>query len=49
MQMLARLTCGSFNISDYGKIIADGFGRKPDRRVKEELLSKYNFDVSKLF
>lgn len=40
---------GSFlNLSDYGQIVASGFGREPTAEAKQMLKDKYNFDADSL-
>jgi len=44
MSLLAKIKDGFFNINDYGKIIASGFGDKPSEEVLQRLKLEYNFD-----
>lgn len=48
MKLLANIKNGVFNIKDYGKIIASGFGNVPSDVVKQKLLEEYNFDYGSL-
>ena len=44
MQLLSKITGGTFNIGNYGEVIISGYGLKPTKEVKSYLKDKYNFD-----
>ncbi|MDX1974225.1 MAG: hypothetical protein SFT92_00960 [Rickettsiales bacterium] len=45
IKMLTEHTEEVADISDYGKIIASGFGHSPSESTKKQLKEQYNYDV----
>lgn len=45
IKMLQDINEGIFDVNDYGKIIASGFGKTPSEEVKNTLKKEYNFDT----
>ena len=45
---LKAVTAASFDLKDYGKIIASGFGHTPSESIKKMLKDEYNFDADQL-
>jgi hypothetical protein len=43
MRLLNSITTGFFNISDYGVILASGYGTEPTQEVISNLEQKYNY------
>lgn len=39
---------GTFELKDFGEVIASGFGAEPDAATKAMLKEKYNFDIDAL-
>ncbi len=39
---------GEFDLKDYGKIIASGFGAEPSQEIKDMLKKEYDFDADTL-
>ncbi len=48
MKMLQKLDGGKFDLNDYGKILAAGYGLTPSEQVKKKLMDEYGFDANKL-
>jgi hypothetical protein len=45
IKALKEVIDGSFDLKDYGKVIASGFGHTPSESVKKMLKDEYNFDA----
>lgn len=43
MRMLDAVQTGTFNVSDYGKIIESGYGKTPSPEVRKKLHDEYGF------
>ncbi len=37
-----------FDLTKYGKIIASGFGKKPSKETREQLMAEYNYNFDKI-
>jgi hypothetical protein len=48
IKMLENVQKGMFNLNDYGKIIASGYGTEPSAEIKAMLLEKYSFNADTL-
>jgi|CXWL01.1.fsa_nt_gi hypothetical protein len=48
IKMLKQVTSGQFDLNDYGKILASGYGLTPSEEVKKKLLDDYGFDANTL-
>ncbi len=48
IKMLKKIAGGQFNLNDYGKILAAGYGLVPTEQVKKDLLDEYGFDANTL-
>lgn len=48
MKMLKKLDGSEFDLNDYGKIIACGYGLIPSEQVKSKLRKEYGFDANSL-
>ena len=48
IKALKAVIKGSFDLKDYGKIIASGFGRDPSETIKKMLKDEYNFDADEV-
>lgn len=48
VKILKSVTEGNFNVNDYGKIIASGFGREVSEDIRLMLKSEYGFDIDSL-
>ena len=46
--MLKKVSGGQFDLNDYGKILASGYGLVPSEEVKKKLLDEYGFDANTL-
>lgn len=46
--MLKKLDGSEFDLNDYGKIIACGYGLIPSEQVKSKLRKEYGFDANSL-
>ena len=49
MQALKALPANSFDLKEYGKILASGYGKKPTQAIKDHMKRDYNFDADLLF
>ena len=45
LDALRKVKTGMLNLSEYGKIIASGWGTEASPEVKAELLAKYGFNA----
>ncbi len=48
IKMLKTVAGGQFDLNDYGKILAAGYGLMPSDEVKKTLLDRYGFDANSL-
>lgn len=48
IKMLKKVSGGQFDLNDYGKILASGYGLVPSEEVKKKLLDEYGFDANTL-
>lgn len=48
IKMLKKLDGGEFDLNDYGKILAAGYGLTPSEQVKSKLREEYGFDANTL-
>jgi len=48
IKMLKKVAGGEFDLNDYGKILASGYGLTPSENVKKKLLDDYGFDANTL-
>jgi len=48
IKMLKNSANSEFNLNDYGKILASGYGHTPSESVKKKLLDEYGFDANTL-
>ena len=48
IKMLKKVAGGQFDLNDYGKILAAGYGSVPSDEVKKKLLDEYGFDANTL-
>jgi hypothetical protein len=46
--LLKAIKDGVFDIRNYGKVVASGFGRTPSEAVKKQLKNDYNFDADSI-
>ena len=46
MRMYENARAGDFDLNDYGKIIASGFGKTPSAEDKKMLKAKYGIDIT---
>jgi hypothetical protein len=48
IKMLKKLNGVEFDLNDYGKILAAGYGLTPSEQVKSKLREEYGFDANSL-
>jgi len=48
IKALKAVIAGSFDLKDYGKVIASGFGNTPSESTKKMLKDEYNFDADEV-
>ncbi len=48
IKALKAVKDGVFDLKDYGKIIASGFGHEPSEATRKMLKDEYNFDVDEV-
>lgn len=48
IKALTKVKDGTFDVKDFGKIIASGFGHEPSEATKKMLKDEYNFDLADL-
>jgi hypothetical protein len=48
IKMLKNAANNQFDLNDYGKILASGYGITPSESVKKKLLDEYGFDANTL-
>jgi hypothetical protein len=48
IKALKQVIDGTFDLKEYGKVIASGFGHTPSESIKKMLKDEYNFDATEV-